>query len=146
MTEPLALDFEDGSSLRLVHKPGGCIVLEARSALGPTVTAIELNLTQVEAVRKWLGKHDAARRAEGARAAIWELTVPHPSEVSFKLLEFLLAAAKDIASVKDVDTGNTPTTAPVGTTLAVQAQALQVFSAIYKRIYRGEASDHPRLG
>lgn len=71
------------------------------------------------------------------RNAIWERTVPHPSEVSFKLMEFLLAAAKDIASVKDVITGDAPSTAPVGTTLALQNQALQVFSAIYKRVYRG---------
>lgn len=71
------------------------------------------------------------------RAAIYEHTVPHPSEVSFKLLEFLLAAAKDISSVKDVVTGDAPSTAPVGTTLALQNQALQVFSAIYKRMYRG---------
>ena len=71
------------------------------------------------------------------REAIWERTVPHPSQVSFNLLEFLLAAAKDVASVKDVITGDAPSTAPVGTTLALQNQALQVFSAIYKRVYRG---------
>jgi len=71
------------------------------------------------------------------RNAIWERTVPHPSDVTFKLLELLLAAAKDIASVKDVITGEAPSTAPVGTTLALQNQALQAFSAIYKRVYRG---------
>lgn len=69
--------------------------------------------------------------------AIWERTVPHPSDVTFQMLELLLAAAKDIASVKDVITGDAPSTAPVGTTLALQNQALQVFSSIYKRIYRG---------
>lgn len=71
------------------------------------------------------------------RQAIWERTVPQPSAVAFQMLEFMLAAAKDIASVKDVATGDTPTTAPVGTTIAVQQQALQVFSSIYKRMYRG---------
>lgn len=69
--------------------------------------------------------------------AIWERTVPGPSQVAFNMMEFLLAAAKDIASVKDVITGEAPNTAPVGTTLALQNQALQVFSSIYKRIYRG---------
>ena len=54
-----------------------------------------------------------------------------------QMLELLLAAAKDIASVKDVISGDAPSTAPVGTTLALQNQALQVFSAIYKRVYRG---------
>ena len=71
------------------------------------------------------------------RNAIWERTVPHPSAVMMQLLEFLLAAAKDIASVQNVITGDGPATAPVGTTLALQNQALQVFSSIYKRIYRG---------
>jgi len=69
--------------------------------------------------------------------SIWERTVPNPSPVAFQLFELLLAAAKDIAAVKDVITGEAPSTAPVGTTLALQNQALQVFSSIYKRIYRG---------
>ena len=69
--------------------------------------------------------------------AIWERTVPHPSNVTMQMLELLLAAAKDISSVKDVITGDAPSTAPVGTTMALQNQALQVFSSIYKRIYRG---------
>lgn len=71
------------------------------------------------------------------RNSIWERTVPQPSDVAFKMLELLLAAAKDIAAVKDVITGEAPSTAPVGTTLALQNQALQVFSSIYKRVYRG---------
>ena len=71
------------------------------------------------------------------KQAIWERTLPHPSQITFNLLELLLGAAKDIASIKDVITGNTPATAPVGTTLALQDQALQVFSAIYQRMYRG---------
>jgi chaperonin GroES len=71
------------------------------------------------------------------RQAIWERTVPNQSPNSFNLLELLLGAAKDIASIKDVITGEAPSTAPVGTTLALQNQALQVFSSIYKRIYRG---------
>jgi chaperonin GroES len=71
------------------------------------------------------------------REAIWERTVPQPSAVTMQMLELLLAAAKDISSVKDVITGEAPSTAPVGTTLALQNQALQVYSSIYKRIWRG---------
>jgi chaperonin GroES len=71
------------------------------------------------------------------RQAIFEFTTPKPSAVTMQMLELLLAAAKDISSVKDVVTGDAPSTAPVGTTLALQNQALQVFSAIYKRMYRG---------
>lgn len=69
--------------------------------------------------------------------AIWERTLPNASGTAMEMLELLLNAAKDIASVKDVITGDAPSTAPVGTTLALQNQALQVFSSIYKRIYRG---------
>jgi hypothetical protein len=69
--------------------------------------------------------------------SIWERTLPQPSTVAFSMLEFLLGAAKDLAAVKDVISGDAPSTAPVGTTLALQNQALQVFSSIYKRIYRG---------
>ena len=71
------------------------------------------------------------------RQAIWERTVPHPSAVGMQMLEMLLAAAKDVASVKDVVTGASPATAPVGTTMALQNQALTEFSAIYKRFHRG---------
>jgi len=78
-----------------------------------------------------------ASQGNNLREAIWERTVPQPSPVAFQMLEMLLAAAKDIASIKDVITGESPATAPVGTTLALQNQALQVFSSIYKRIYRG---------
>lgn len=75
------------------------------------------------------------------RGAIWERTVPHPSDVMFKLMEFLLDAAKGIASIKDVDTGDIPSTAPVGTTLAAQTQALKDFSSIYVRVRRGFAEE-----
>lgn len=71
------------------------------------------------------------------KQSLYEFTVPQPSAVTMQMLEVLLAAAKDISSVKDVISGDAPNTAPVGTTLALQNQALQVFSAIYKRIYRG---------
>jgi hypothetical protein len=46
------------------------------------------------------------------REAIWERTVPQPSAVTMQMLEMLLAAAKDIASIKDVITGDAPSTAP----------------------------------
>lgn len=70
------------------------------------------------------------------RAGIVERTFPNPSEVMMSLLELMLGAAKDITSVKDIVTGDAPNTAPVGTTLALIEQGLQVFTAIYKRIYR----------
>lgn len=70
------------------------------------------------------------------RAGIVERTFPGISPVLFNLLEMMLGAAKDITSVKDVVTGDAPNTAPVGTTMALIEQGLQVFNAIYKRVYR----------
>lgn len=70
------------------------------------------------------------------RAAIYERTLPNPSPVLFQLLDLVLGAAKEVAAIKDVLTGNAPSTAPVGTTLALIEQGLQSFSAIYKRVYR----------
>ena len=69
--------------------------------------------------------------------SIWERTVPHPSEVSFKLLTLLLDWGKEIMSTQDVVTGDAPSTAPVGTTYALQNQALMSYRACFKRMYRG---------
>lgn len=70
------------------------------------------------------------------RNAIYERTLPNVSPITFQLLELMLGAAKEIANIKDVLTGEAPTNAPVGTTLALIEQGLQQFTAIYKRVYR----------
>lgn len=70
------------------------------------------------------------------RSMIFERTVPAPSPVMYQMLEMLMDAAKDISSVKDVLTGDAPSNAPVGTTMALIEQGLQSFTAIYKRVYR----------
>lgn len=70
-------------------------------------------------------------------AAVYERTFPAPSNVMFQVLDLMLGAAKDITSTKDVLTGEANSQAPVGTTLALIEQGLQVFSSIYKRVYRG---------
>jgi chaperonin GroES len=66
-----------------------------------------------------------------------ERTYPQLSPVMFQLLELILGAAKDIASIKDVLSGDASNNGQVGTTLALIEQGLQVFTAIYKRVYRG---------
>lgn len=70
------------------------------------------------------------------REGIVERTYPNVSPVMFQLLELMLGAAKDISSVKDVITGEASNNGQVGTTLALIEQGLQVFTAIYKRVYR----------
>jgi len=71
------------------------------------------------------------------REGIVERTFPTVSPVMFQLLDLILGAAKDIASIKDVLSGDASNTGQVGTTLAMIEQGLQVFTAIYKRVYRG---------
>ncbi len=74
--------------------------------------------------------------AMNVKDAIYRMEFPGPSQTLFNMLEFLIATAKDITSVKDVLTGEAPGTQPATSTLALIEQGLQVFSAIYKRIYR----------
>lgn len=60
-----------------------------------------------------------------------------PSPVLFQLLGLLIEAGKEIASIKDVLTGEgLGKNASPTTTLALIEQGLQVFTAIYKRIHR----------
>lgn len=61
---------------------------------------------------------------------------PGPSAVLFNLLSLMIDAGKDIASVKDVLTGETPTNQTATSTMAAIEQGLKVFTAIYKRIFR----------
>lgn len=75
---------------------------------------------------------------QNVREAIQRLEFPGPSNVSFQLVEMLLGAAKDITAIKDVLAGDMPGGQHVaeGTVMALIEQGLQVFTSIYKRIYR----------
>ena len=79
------------------------------------------------------------------RAGIVERTYPNPSPIQFQLLELMLGAANDISGVKDVITGDASNNGQVGTTLALIEQGLQVFTAIYKRIYRALKDEYQML-
>jgi len=70
------------------------------------------------------------------RKALVHLEHPGPAPVLMQLLEFLINAGKDIASVKDILTGETPTNQTATSTMAAIEQGLKVFTAIYKRIFR----------
>jgi chaperonin GroES len=80
------------------------------------------------------------------RDSIFPMPWPGPNEVLFQLLGFLVGAAKEVASVQDVLTGdsamaNTPPT----TMLALVDQGMKVYTAIYKRIYRALKSELKKL-
>jgi chaperonin GroES len=70
------------------------------------------------------------------RNAIVERTLPNASPITFQILDMILGAAKEISGIKDVITGDASNQGQVGTTLALIEQGLQVFNAIYKRVFR----------
>jgi chaperonin GroES len=79
------------------------------------------------------------------RNAIFEKTLPNVSPVTFQLLELILGAARDIAGIKDVMTGEASNQGQVGTTLALIEQGLQVFNSCAKRVFRGEKGEFELL-
>lgn len=69
--------------------------------------------------------------------SIVPLEFPGPSMVLFQLLGLLMEAGKEVASIKDVLTGEQQQhNIPATTTLALIEQGLKTFTAIYKRVHR----------
>lgn len=99
------------------------------------------------AIRFQLGEYKVVNVPGGnVRDSIVTMPWPGPSQVLFKLLGQLIESGKEIASIKDVLTGegqsaNTPAT----TTLAIIEQGLKVFTAIYKRVYRSLKAELDKL-
>ena len=80
------------------------------------------------------------------RKNIVPLPVREPSAVLFELLGFMVTAGEKISSVSEVLTGDQSIhNEPATTTLARIEQGLKVFSAIYKRVYRGLKSEFKKL-
>lgn len=74
------------------------------------------------------------------------MTFPGPSPVLFNLLGLLIDAGKEIASIKDILTGDVKSqTMQPTTALAMIEQGLKVFTAIYKRIHRALKSELGKL-
>lgn len=71
------------------------------------------------------------------KKGIFPMPVREPSDVLFKLLDFIVSSGKQLASISDTMTGEMPgqNTKATTTTLVVE-QGMKVFNAIYKRIYR----------
>lgn len=69
--------------------------------------------------------------------SVFPITYPGPSAVLFNLLGLLIETGKEVASVKDVLTGEGQgKNASPTTTMALIEQGLQVFTSIYKRVHR----------
>jgi chaperonin GroES len=80
------------------------------------------------------------------RENIVPLETPGPNTVLFQLLGMLTEAGKEIASVKDILTGEaSQANVPATTTLALIEQGLKTFTAIYKRVHRALKKELDKL-
>lgn len=135
----------------------GPINQAVNSALNQIFDAATLQNTGGGFIGKGLSMHTGAVRllpgeykvvnAPGRtiRDAIVPLDHKGPSPVLFELLGFLVEAGKDVASIKDILTGdrmaaNTPAT----TILALIEQGLKTFTAIFKRVHRSLKSEYDK--
>ncbi|MDB6036000.1 MAG: hypothetical protein JWM16_6338 [Verrucomicrobiales bacterium] len=82
------------------------------------------------------------------RQSIMPINFPGPSDTLFKLLGLLVEMGKEVASIKDVLSGEVKQNMQPTTVLALIDQGMQFFTAIYKRIHRSlkaELQIHSRL-
>lgn len=78
--------------------------------------------------------------------SIVPLQFPGPSQVLFQLLGLLIESGKEIASIKDVLTGEqNQHNVPATTTMALIEQGLKQFTAIYKRVHRSLKDELDKL-
>jgi chaperonin GroES len=88
-------------------------------------------------IRQKVGEYQQINASgDDIRKSIVHHEHPGPSDSLFKLLGLMIEAAKEVASVKDILTGEAPKNTPATTTLALIEQGLMVFTSIYKRIHR----------
>ncbi len=79
------------------------------------------------------------------RDNIYEFARKDPSPTLFQLLGLLIDSGKEVASIKDILTGDMPVNAPATTTIAMIEQGLSSFKAIYKRLHRALKQELKKL-
>jgi chaperonin GroES len=80
------------------------------------------------------------------RKGLFPLPVKEPSNVLFQLLGLLIQAGEEISSVADLMKGESPgQNQPFSTTAAVLEQGMQVFTSIYKRLFRSFRDEYKNL-
>lgn len=81
------------------------------------------------------------------RSAVVPIAVKGPDATLYQMLGMLIEAGREIASVKDVITGDAGglQNAPATTTLALIEQGQMVFTAAYKRIFRSLKKEYKLL-
>ena len=80
------------------------------------------------------------------KSALVPVTFPGPDATLFQMLGMLIDAGRELASVKDVMTGEAPRQNQTATTtIALIEQGMMVFTAAYKRIFRALKSEYALL-
>jgi chaperonin GroES len=80
--------------------------------------------------------------------AVMPISYPGPNDTLFKLLGLLVEMGKEVASIKDVLSGDVKQNMQPTTVLALIEQGMQFFTAIYKRVHRAlkaELALHAKL-
>ena len=88
-----------------------------------------------------------AATGQSVRESIVPLTFPGPDATLYQMLGMLIEAGREIASVKDVvtgDSGNGPAQTATAT-IALIEQGMAVFTAAYKRIFRSLKKEYRLL-
>ena len=84
--------------------------------------------------------------SDDLRKQIVPLPTKEPSNVLFQLMGSLISSGKELASVAEIFTGKMPgQNTPATTTMATVEQGMKVFTAVYKRIYRGLEQEFKKL-
>jgi len=79
--------------------------------------------------------------AEELARAFYTPPFREPSAALARLFEALVQAGKSFTSTTEAMTGEAPTTAPVGTTIAMIEQGSKVFSGIHRRLHMAAAEE-----
>ncbi len=99
------------------------------------------------AVNFQMGEYKPVNAKGGAiRDSVYTIPFPGPSQVLFQLLGTLISAAKEVASIQNILSGD-PGLANVQPTtlLALIKQGMRLYTAIYKRVYRSLESELKKL-
>lgn len=81
------------------------------------------------------------------RNSLVPMTFPGPDATLYQLLGMLIDSGREIASVKDVMTGDSgQKTQTATTTIALIEQGMMVFTAAYKRIFRSLKDEYELIG
>lgn len=84
--------------------------------------------------------------SDDIRKQIVPLPTKEPSNVLFQLMGSLISSGKELASVAEIFTGKMPgQNTPATTTMATVEQGMKVFTAVYKRLYRGLEQEFKKL-